>query len=49
MAVLWPGDRMSATGQRLDEEDAVNMSHDGKKRAFFYMSVGGAQVASVCL
>lgn len=49
MAVLRPGDPMSATGQRRDEEDAVNMSHDGEKKKSLFLYVGGGSTSSICV
>lgn len=48
MVVLCPGDWMSSTGQQLDEEDVVNMSHAAwwKKEPFY---VGGYSTSSVCV
>lgn len=41
---------MSATGQRRDEEDAVNMSHDGgKKKEPFFLYIGGGSTSSICV
>lgn len=49
MVVLCPGDWMSATGQQLEEEDVVNMSHAArwKKKSLFH--VGGWSTSSVCV
>lgn len=49
MAVLCLRDWMNATGQQLDEEDVVNMSHAAWWNEKSLLHVGGWSTSSICV